>query len=1367
MWNRLWFYPGRPTQSAELNEIQTIVLNKLSRLGQTLFTEGSRISGLEIIVKAGNKVQVTNGVMFIDGAPRDITGTPTSPTLQDLQLSGTGHEFISLQRIESTIRPENDISLLNPVLTPTVGITPFNRTGALRQVYTYTWVVVNDANPNQQAIPVFEFRDGNLLTTQSAGQYTAILRVLARRTYDESGHYLVNGFVVNVLPSTTDSTKLILRIDAGKAYVSGYEIMKTIPSVFTIDKATTSAAIIGESFVFHLIPTPIKIYKLASNPVKRITFLAGKVYRSWTTLGNGVRVVRSTTESFDDLFSPTQVSPDLSSTSANAGIAIYQILKIANAQGSPSVPQAPAYAEGVDYELSGNTIQWISGNRPGPSQNYYVDLVLIRAMTPGRRRRQIIVDEPVVHGGANSTDTVAHKDLIRITKIATAAHASNPSYIENRDYLVKTGRTATVVDFGGVDWSPTFGTSLEPSVSQTYYVSYEYWEHLAGQEGDFVARDNYFDTDNVTPAGQYLDNYEYNTWDSGISNSIDFRVVGGDTPIDGLEVNVDYEFYLPRRDTIALSSDGGFIIHIGIPARFPQFPPFSTSSMQIATLDLPANSSNVLIAYPETRRFTEQDIWQVKDMLDVQIYNAAIKSLESLAQFEYTPNYKRMVMVDPFIDFSRAEFTYSVGPVSFSASVNPENGFCGIAELYGTRRLRPFSKQFTSSSFRKTVLGSYTEEDFISQQHATENVPLNPFTILDPVATISLLPSEWFQPDLVSTPDYRPDARIDSLLPLTQNDLRVESTRITRVFGFVRNIINRSWVGASKIVGWGGTSQLNQVTNIFTPQMVFPNFDSNNIVGSRAMDRIDQSLIDRSIVPHLDQISIQVTSTNWRPFADNISVTFDGIPVAMTPSGPGFQGTTLGTLFADANGTWSGSFTIPYKTASGRRQIVASSLVPNTTDTMVSASAVFAGEGLRQIDNTSFVSLIPASTTTTNPNNQLLRTAPIAQVIIGRRNAWLTGVVLFFGKIPTAGSSSDLPLLIQIRDVDQDGVPGPNILSQVSVKSAQIGVAVSLDGSIPFSVTFEDPVYLQEGAEYCLVLDTESVDYNIFLSRLGHVDFITGQQVTKNVDTGSLWRSTGGQSWTLDQYAELKFKIRSAVFNVTQKTVIVFENFTDISSGQTLVNAYREVNVPSVPGSQASLPNRYRKFIHVVSSYSPPGARQLWYYSINAGVSWTQYSPGVEVVMPVVPTQLQIKVEMDMQPTTASSGAALSPASSALNLEHNGLILIGNDIVGSWITKNINFIQAANNLRVSFITDVPLAQTAPLAYLLVYKSTDGGATWTLITGMTESFLSSSLRQWKFDGPVTSYVQVMIRIDLHNAADYSADPTVRSLVVIAY
>jgi len=79
--------------------------------------------------------------------------------------------------------------------------------------------------------------DGEAQSKVDSSDYSILEKTLARRTYDESGNYTVDPFIVDVVEHASDNTKLTLNVDPGIAYVQGYEIRTIAKNQVDINKA--------------------------------------------------------------------------------------------------------------------------------------------------------------------------------------------------------------------------------------------------------------------------------------------------------------------------------------------------------------------------------------------------------------------------------------------------------------------------------------------------------------------------------------------------------------------------------------------------------------------------------------------------------------------------------------------------------------------------------------------------------------------------------------------------------------------------------------------------------------------------------------------------------------------------------------------------------------------------------------------------------------------------------------------------------------------------------------------------------------------------------------------------------------------------
>src|SRR5690606_29977402 len=80
---------------------------------------------------------------------------------------------------------------------------------------------------DEESAPLYEFENGELIVETAKPELDGITDILARRTYDESGNYRVDGLELFVEPYDADYVQLT--VEVGKAYIKGYEILKSVP----------------------------------------------------------------------------------------------------------------------------------------------------------------------------------------------------------------------------------------------------------------------------------------------------------------------------------------------------------------------------------------------------------------------------------------------------------------------------------------------------------------------------------------------------------------------------------------------------------------------------------------------------------------------------------------------------------------------------------------------------------------------------------------------------------------------------------------------------------------------------------------------------------------------------------------------------------------------------------------------------------------------------------------------------------------------------------------------------------------------------------------------------------------------------------
>ena len=214
----------------------------------------------------GTQFSVTSGVVFVKG---NFAYFDTQKFIVE-KYSQANNAILGFQVTESTVESTSDTSLLDPA----VGASNYVAPGADRYKIALdlakrplTASAVDDPN----FVEMVRLEDGEIISKNITPQYSVLGATLARRTYDESGDYVVKPYglsIINHLRSSNtindgyflaadggDANKLINIISPGKSYVKGYEIENIRSKYLTGNKAREFANVNN-----GVISTPIGNY---------------------------------------------------------------------------------------------------------------------------------------------------------------------------------------------------------------------------------------------------------------------------------------------------------------------------------------------------------------------------------------------------------------------------------------------------------------------------------------------------------------------------------------------------------------------------------------------------------------------------------------------------------------------------------------------------------------------------------------------------------------------------------------------------------------------------------------------------------------------------------------------------------------------------------------------------------------------------------------------------------------------------------------------------------------------------------------------------------------------------------------------------
>lgn len=160
---------------------------------------------------------INDGIYYINGYFVNVKK-------QQCVLSSTSAAptcVVGLKLVEEIITESDDPDLLDPAS----GSSNENAPGAHRQKIS----LVLESYATQDQVPtdfiiLFKLEDGELIKLVDSSTYNELMTTLARRTYEESGNYIVAPYDIQLKEQSPISDSLNLFVSKGISFVGGYEI---------------------------------------------------------------------------------------------------------------------------------------------------------------------------------------------------------------------------------------------------------------------------------------------------------------------------------------------------------------------------------------------------------------------------------------------------------------------------------------------------------------------------------------------------------------------------------------------------------------------------------------------------------------------------------------------------------------------------------------------------------------------------------------------------------------------------------------------------------------------------------------------------------------------------------------------------------------------------------------------------------------------------------------------------------------------------------------------------------------------------------------------------------------------------------------
>ena len=232
------------------------------------------------------------------------------------------------------------------------------------------------------------------------------------------------------------------------------------------------------------------------------------------------------------------------------------------------------------------------------------------------------------------------------------------------------------------------------------------------------------------------------------ANAITFSS-SGKIPVVGSNINLDYEYYLPRVDKVILNKNKAFEVIQGKPDLFPVPPKDKTDSMTLYTLVSPAyvsDTAEISVIYNDNKRYTMRDIGAIEKRVENLEYYTSLSMLEqdTLNKQDLTirdttglQRFKNGLITDSFKGHAIADVTKTDYNAAIDIRQNELRPTFNISN-----HLLSFDGATSSGHSRKgpnITIGS-TEVQFIDQPKASKSINVNPFNVVNFLGRIKLDP---------------------------------------------------------------------------------------------------------------------------------------------------------------------------------------------------------------------------------------------------------------------------------------------------------------------------------------------------------------------------------------------------------------------------------------------------------------------------------------------------------------------------------------------------------------------------------------------------------------------------------------------------
>ena len=626
----------------------------------------------------------------------------------------------------------------------------------------------------------------------------------------------------------------------------------------------------------------------------------------------------------------------------------------------------------------------------------------------------------------------------------------------------------------------------------------------------------------------------------------------------------------------------------------------------------PSVPSDIDVQLFKNKRYTMKDIGKIEERVNKLEYYTALNLLEKQATDKVIldddgiDRFKNGILVDPFTGSGVADVSSPVYKASINRYDKYVTAYANNENQVALKYTTSGSSGITRTTGNKLIL-SYSESTFIDQAYASSALNLAQNLTYAWVGDVSLTPptDNWLDTDRVVANNIVIDNSGES-----DNWKKLSDAWNTEIAPVNRHWIGT--VDEPKQVGQS-VDTLNQGldiprqvrSNIQSEYLDKSEFSTSIKEKNKSIDRD----VDVSIAHEMRSRDFVFKATGMKPGA-RLYAFFDGIDVTSSckqiriPSGKTLrdlsdQYDNDGKISAAANTVYYnlvsngllrvednyevlGIFTVPanrFKVGTREFKLTDSSTNADSGTTTVARETLQA-VGVSQIKSVSVLNTRPFSISFDAANVRSLpgrlssslasdaaatvrRTGTVTPFTDAPRRpdplsqsfyiddafypdgVFVTSVDLYF---KSKSDDNHLGVSVEIREME-NGLPTKKVIGGERARVLSSAITTSATAGSATTFTFDSPIYLLPGNEYCFSVkpDGNADDFELWVAELGQID-VTNSDTSIRIDRnnalvgGVLFTTSSEYNYSVKQALDIKFKMKIATFSTSTTGVALFNN---------------------------------------------------------------------------------------------------------------------------------------------------------------------------------------------------------------------------------